>query len=232
MKCVAVDDEPLALNIIQQFAQKTGWVEVEKTFTDAISAKAYLLENQVDLLLMDIQMPDINGLQLYQSLEEKIPVIFTTAFSEYAIEGFNLSAVDYLLKPYEYERFLKACTKAKEFIVYKQNKEMNDGYLFVKYNYQWNKIFFKDIELIEALDDYIKIHVPGKPMLVHMSMKAVSEKLPAQKFIRVHRSFIVPVALITSWNKVSISLNDKSIPVSYTYQKQVQDLLNKHLESN
>ncbi|TAE09361.1 MAG: DNA-binding response regulator [Bacteroidetes bacterium] len=232
IQCIAIDDEPLALQVIQQFVDRTVGIELAATFTDALSAAAYLKENNVDLLLLDIQMPDVNGLQFYQDLQDKIPVIFTTAFSQYAVDGFNLNALDYLIKPYEFERFEKAIQKAKDFIEYKQNKELSDGFLFVKYNYQWNKIFFKDIELIEALDDYIKIYVPGKPMLIHMSMKAVQEKLPSQKFIRVHRSFIVPIDLVTSWNKISINIGNKTVPVSYTYQKTVQEILSQKMDSS
>lgn len=230
MKCVAIDDEPLALQLVQGFAQKTGTLDVVATFTDAVRAKEYLQQNEIDLLFLDIQMPDINGLDFFSSLEKKPLVIFTTAFSQYAVEGFNLDAVDYLVKPFDFERFQKATNKAAELIAYRQNKEINEGFLFVKHNYQWNKIFFKDIDLIEALDDYIKIYLHPKPILVHMSMKAVSEKLPPTKFARVHRSYIVPVEKVDGWNKNSIRIADKTIPVSYTYQKQVQDILQKKME--
>ena len=230
MKCVALDDEPLALQLIQSYVQQWGLLHLAATFTDAYQAKEYLTQNPVDLLFLDIQMPDINGLEFFSSLERKPLVIFTTAFSQYAVEGFNLDAVDYLLKPFEYERFLKAVIKAQELAEYRQNKEINEGYLFVKHNYQWNKIFFKDVELIEALYDYIKIYTSAKPILVHMSMKTVSDKLPSQKFLRVHRSFIVPVEKIESWNKNSLKVSGKSVPVSYTYQKQVQDILQRRLE--
>lgn len=231
MKCVAIDDEPLALQLVQGYARKTGELEVVATFTDAVKAKEYLQQNEdIDLLFLDIQMPDINGLELFTSLENKPPVIFTTAFGQYAAEGFNLDAVDYLVKPFDYERFLKAVTKARELVEYRQNREINEGYLFVKHNYQWNKIYFKDIELIEALDDYIKLYLSPKPILVHMSMKAVSEKLPPSKFVRVHRSYIVPVEKVDGWNKNSIRIGEKTIPVSYTYQKQVQELLQKRME--
>lgn len=231
MKCVAIDDEPLALQLVKNYIEHSGQLELLATFTDTTKAREYLENNPVDLLFVDIQMPDETGLQFVNSLEVKPIVIFTTAFSQYAVEGFNLDAVDYLVKPFEYERFLKAITKANELYEYRLNKEVNEGYLFVKYNYQWNKIFFKDIELIEALDDYIKIYTGTKPMLIHMSMKIVMEKLPAQKFIRVHRSYIAPVNKISSWNKNAITVAGKNIPVSYTYQKQLQDVLQKDLNA-
>ncbi len=229
MKCVAIDDEPLALQLVKNYIAQTPELELKAVFTDTTKAKAFIEAEAVDLLFVDIQMPDETGLQFVNNLTAKPMVIFTTAFSQYAVEGFNLDAIDYLVKPFEYERFYKAVNKARELFEYRLNKEINEGYLFVKYNYQWNKIFFKDIELIEALDDYIKIYTGLKPMLIHMSMKMVLDKLPASKFIRVHRSYIVPVDKIISWNKNAISVAGKNIPVSYTYQKQLQDLLQKDL---
>ena len=228
MKCIALDDEPLALQLLENYVQQTEGLELVTTFSDPVSAEEYINNNEVDLLLLDIQMPDVNGMQFYSNLAIKPPVIFTTAYSHFAAQGFDLDAVDYLVKPFDYERFAKAITKAKELIEYRQSKEINEGYLFAKYNYQWCKIFFKEIELIEALDDYIKIITPGKSYLIHMSMKVVSEKLPTTMFIRVHRSYIVPFDRITSWNKNSITLDEKTIPVSYTYQKQLQEILQKH----
>ncbi len=227
MKCIALDDEPLALQLLENYAAQTGWLEMVKTFTDPMSAAEYINNDHFDFLFLDIQMPDINGMQFYSNLESKPPVIFTTAYSQFAAQGFDLEAVDYLVKPFDFDRFAKAATKAKEYIEYRQSKEVNDGYLFVKYNYQWVKILFKDIELIEALDDYIKIYTQGKSFLIHMSMKVVSEKLPPQLFTRVHRSYIVPIEKIDKWNKNSLTLDDKTIPVSYTYQKQLQEILQK-----
>jgi DNA-binding LytR/AlgR family response regulator len=230
MNCVAIDDEPLALQLLKNYAAKTGMLHITDAFTDALKAKPFIENNNIDLLFLDIQMPDITGLQLFSSLQNKPLVVFTTAFSQYAAEGFNLDAVDYLVKPFDYERFLKATVKAKELLEYRQAKEINEGYLFIKYDYQWNKVFFKDIELIEALDDYIKIYISPKPFLVHMSMKTVTEKLPKEKFLRVHRSYIVPVDRITGWNKNSLRVGDKTVPVSYTYQKELQDILQKKTE--
>ncbi|MEX6689744.1 LytTR family DNA-binding domain-containing protein [Danxiaibacter flavus] len=230
MKCVVIDDEPLALQLVQNYIGKTEGLELVAKFTDTVEAGDFLEKNPVDLLFLDVQMPDENGLQFFSRLENKPMVIFTTAYSQFAVEGFNLDAIDYLLKPFDYARFEKAVNKAKDFSLYRQNKENSEGFLFVKYNYQWTKIYYKDIELIEALDDYIKIYVEPKPILVHMSMKAVSEKLPESKFIRAHRSYIVPVDKIKSWNKNTINIGNKVIPISYTYQKQVTELLQKKLD--
>ncbi|ANI89284.1 hypothetical protein A9P82_08265 [Arachidicoccus ginsenosidimutans] len=232
MNAIAIDDEPLALELIQQYAQKIDWLNVEAVFSDALEAKEYLKEHEVDLLFLDIQMPEVNGMQFYKSLDDKPEVIFTTAYSQYAVDGFTLNAVDYLLKPFDFERFLQAVEKAKELIDFRQSKANDEGHLLVKYNYQWQKIAYKDIEYIEALDDYIKIVVAPKPLLVHMSMKVADEKLPSEKFVRVHRSYIVALDKITSWNKNTITVRGKSIPISYTYQKQVQDILNNLMEES
>ena len=233
MKCIALDDEPLALQLLENFALQTGWLQMIKTFTDPVTAADFINnDNNFDILFLDIQMPDVNGMQFYSNLANKPPVIFTTAFSHYAAQGFDLEAVDYLVKPFDHERFLKSVMKAKELIEYRESKEMNEGYLFVKYNYQWVKILFKDIELVEALDDYIKIYTTGKAYLIHMSMKVVQEKLPQQMFTRVHRSYIVPIEKINAWNKNSLTLDDKTIPVSYTYQKQLQEILQKKITAS
>ena len=229
---VAIDDEPLALQLIEQYAQKIDWLQIDATFSDAIEAKDYLENNSIDLLFLDIQMPEISGINFYKELQLKPEVIFTTAYSHFAVEGFNLNAVDYLVKPYEFSRFLAAAEKAKEMIGFRQNKEADEGFLLVKYNYQWLKINYKEIDFIEALDDYIKINVKPKPYLVHMSMKGVTEKLPPEKFMRVHRSYIVAIDKVSSWNKNTISVEDKTIPVSITYQKQVQETLNKLMEES
>jgi DNA-binding LytR/AlgR family response regulator len=232
MTCVAIDDEPLALQLVKNYIEQMPELELKAIFTDTTKAKAFIESEGIDLLFVDIQMPDETGLQFVNNLTVRPVVIFTTAFSQYAVEGFNLDAIDYLVKPFEFERFSKAVNKARELFEYRLNKEINEGYLFVKYNYQWNKIFFKDIELIEALDDYIKIYTGLKPMLIHMSMKMVLDKLPSSKFIRVHRSYIVPVNKIISWNKNAITVAGKNIPVSYTYQKQLQDVLQKDLSGS
>lgn len=231
LHAVAIDDEPLALQLLQQYAQKLEWLQIDAIFSDAMEAKEYLDKKSIDLLFLDIQMPDVDGVTLYKELNEKPEVIFTTAYSHYAVEGFNLNAVDYLVKPYEFNRFQAAAERARELIGFKQSKETEEGFLLVKYNYQWLKIGYRDIEFIEALDDYIKINVKPKPYLVHMSMKVVTEKLPSDKFMRVHRSYIVAIDKVTSWNKNTITITgEKTIPVSITYQKQVQETLNKLME--
>ena len=173
--CIALDDEPLALQVIVQYCSKISYLQLDKVFTNPDDAKDYLKNNKVDLLFLDIQMPDINGVQFYKSLTTKPPVIFTTAFKDYAVDGFNVDAIDYLLKPFEYDRFLKAIYKAKEYIEFLASQDLQMSSIYVKVNYEMMKINLKDIDLIEALDDYIKIHIKPYPVLTLMTLKGVLE---------------------------------------------------------
>jgi DNA-binding LytR/AlgR family response regulator len=228
--CIAIDDEPLALQLVSEYCQRISFLRLEKTFTNTDEASDYLSRNQVDLLFLDIQMPDINGVQFYKNLNKKPPVIFTTAFKDYAVEGFNVDAVDYLLKPFEYDRFLKACYKAKEYIEFLSSQELQLNSIFVKVNYEIMKINLKDIDLIEALDDYIKIYTQPTPVLTLMTLKNIAEKLPPRDFIRVHRSFIIPVAKVEKFSKTKLWVKGKEIPIGSSYS-HVFDQLVQHAQS-
>ncbi|MGC8750249.1 LytR/AlgR family response regulator transcription factor [Hydrotalea sp.] len=224
MKCIAIDDEPLALKIIAQYCDKIPFLQLEKTFTNPKEAIAYLQVNKIDLLFLDIQMPDINGLQLYKNLTNKPLVIFTTAFKDFAVEGFNVDAIDYLLKPFDYNRFLKAAYKANEYQEFLSSQELQLNSIYVKVNYEMMKINLKDIELIEALDDYIKIHIKPYPVLTLMTLKNMQEKLPEKEFVRVHRSYIIPISKVEKFNKNKIYVAGKEIPIGSSYS-DVYDLL-------
>ncbi len=230
LTCVALDDEPLALQIIAQYCGSIDFINLQKVFTNPDEAKIYIEQNQVDILFLDIQMPDINGIQFYKSLSEKPVVIFTTAFKDYAAEGFNIDAVDYLLKPYSNERFLKAIQKAKEYIEFLSAQDLQHNSIFVKCNNEMVKINLKNIEYIEALDDYIKIYIKPYPVLTLMTLKGVMEKLPAQLFARVHRSYIVPLNRIEKFSRNKIQIAGKEIPIGSSYADIYEKLLeiNKH----
>jgi len=225
MRCIAIDDEPLALQLIVEYASRIPFLKLEKTFTNPEEGKVWLQQNEVELLFLDIQMHDINGLQFYKSLPKKPLVIFTTAYSEFAVDGFNVDAVDYLLKPFEYDRFLKAVFKAREYHEFLSSQELQMASIFVKVDYQLMKINLKDIDLIEGLDDYIRIHIKPKPVLTLMTLKSLQEKLPSQEFIRIHRSYIVPSAKIESFGKSKIKVAGKEIPVGSSYSEVYQQLL-------
>ena len=230
LTCVALDDEPLALQIIAQYCGSIDFINLQKVFTNPDEAKIYIEQNQVDILFLDIQMPDINGIQFYKSLSKKPVVIFTTAFKDYAAEGFNIDAVDYLLKPYSNERFLKAIQKAKEYIKFLSAQDLQYNSIFVKCNNEMVKINLKNIEYIEALDDYIKIYIKPYPVLTLMTLKGVIEKLPAQLFARVHRSYIVPLNRIEKFSRNKIQIAGKEIPIGSSYADVYEKLLeiNKH----
>lgn len=230
LTCVALDDEPLALQIIAQYCGSIDFINLQKVFTNPDEAKIYIEQNQVDILFLDIQMPDINGIQFYKSLSKKPVLIFTTAFKDYAAEGFNIDAVDYLLKPYSNERFLKAIQKAKEYIEFLSAQDLQYNSIFVKCNNEMVKINLKNIEYIEALDDYIKIYIKPYPVLTLMTLKGVMEKLPAQLFARVHRSYIVPLNRIEKFSRNKIQIAGKEIPIGSSYADVYEKLLeiNKH----
>jgi len=223
--CIAIDDEPLALQLVQEYCAKISFLKLEKTFTNTDEAIAFMQSNPVDLLFLDIQMPDITGIQFYKGLSEKPPVIFTTAYKDFAVEGFNVDAVDYLLKPFEYDRFLKACYKAKEYIEFLSSQEVQLNSLFIKVNYEIMKINLKDIDLIEALDDYIKIYIKPNPVLTLMTLKSIQEKLPPRDFVRIHRSFIILIAKIEKFSKSKVWIAGKEIPIGSSYSSVYDQLL-------
>jgi DNA-binding LytR/AlgR family response regulator len=218
--CLAIDDEPLALEILKKYIAKIYFLELKGVFTDPFEAKKLMESMPIDILFLDIQMPDINGIDFTKTLAERdIAVIFTTAFSEYAVEGFNVDAIDYLLKPIEYDRFLKSVYKAKEYVDFINNQELQEGYIFVKSDYQMVKINLKDILYVEGLDDYIKIHLPNKSVLTLMTLKTISQKLPSKEFLRIHRSYIVPVSKIEHISKSKVKVGEKEIPIGISYSE-------------
>jgi DNA-binding LytR/AlgR family response regulator len=223
MKCLALDDEPLALGLLEAYVQRTPGLEPQGFFTDPDEALRRLSAGDIELLFLDIQMPDITGLQFLRSLANPPMVIFTTAYAEYAVEGFNLDAVDYLLKPFDYGRFCKAVTKAEEygrFLQAQHNPEKSEpsvNSIFVKVEYSVVQIPFDDIRYIEGFDDYIKIHAGGKPVLTLLSLKNVLEMLPPERFMRVHRSFIVALDRVERVRARRILIETREIPVGDTY---------------
>ena len=221
INCIAIDDEPLGLNLISVYIKKTPQLCLCGAFTDPFKAIDFLKETKIDLIFLDIEMPDLSGIQLLKSLPHSPMVIFTTAYSQYAVDGFNLDAIDYLLKPIEFDRFLRAVNKAIEF---GQNSAPapapavpSQDFIFVKSEYQLVKVNLNEILYIEGLDDYVKIYTSSKPILSLMSMKSMMQKLPLEQFIRVHRSFIVSVGKIESVQKNRIKIGDKLIPISDGY---------------
>ncbi|HKC67088.1 MAG TPA: LytTR family DNA-binding domain-containing protein [Bacteroidia bacterium] len=219
IKAIAIDDEPLALKVIEAFCEKVDFITLEKTFNKPGEALKYTDNFPVDLLFLDINMPSINGIDFYKQLKQNTMVIFTTAYSEYAVEGFNLNAVDYILKPFTFDRFLSAVNKANDFFNYQTQKENSSQFLFVRADYSLVKINIAHITYIEGLDDYLKIHIQNqKTVVTRITMKAILEKLP-KHFIRVHRSFIVPLPLVESVRNKTISIAGIDIPIGASYEE-------------
>ena len=225
IKCVAIDDEPLALQLIKAYIEKTPSLQLVQVFEDAVSAAEFLQMHPIDLLFADIQMPDFNGLDLLRALESKPMIIFTTAHRKFAFEGFELQAIDYLLKPVSFDRFTKAVAKAEEYYKFKNSAASNEEYLYVYSEYKLIKIDLNEIEFIESLEDYIRIHLTsGEPILSLMPIKRVLQRLPPEKFQRVHRSYIVSVNKIKGVNNKRVILAAAQVPVSDSYLDVVRKL--------
>lgn len=221
IKAVAVDDEPLALDLIETYCSSFDFLQYEKGFTKAGIALQYLEKNPIDLLFLDINMPAMSGMEFYKSLQHKPMLIFTTSYSEYALESYDVGAIDYLLKPYTLSRFEKAVQKTNEVYNLTNNATANvkAKYLMLKADYGVVKIILADILFIEGLDNYLKIHLHNQqPVVVRMTMKALQEKLPENDFIRVHRSYIIPFNRIGAVRNKIISIAGEEIPIGKSYE--------------
>lgn len=217
---IAIDDELPALKLLENFCSKVDFMSLQKTFNKPGEALQYINHYPVDLLFLDINMPSVTGIELYKSIGKKVMVIFTTAYSEYAVEGFNLNAVDYLLKPFTFERFMQAVQKVQEYQAYLQHQPNEVQYIFIRADYSLIKIKLSDIIFIEGLDDYLKIHILNqKPVVARLTMKAMLEKLPSTQFIRVHRSYIISLDYIQSLRNKIIVVNGAEIPLSGSYEE-------------
>lgn len=221
IKAIAIDDEPLALNVIETFCAELDYIDLQKTFTEPNEALKYLKKFPVDLLFLDIHMPALTGIDFYKRIEQKTMVIFCTAHGQYAVEGFNLNALDYLLKPFDFDRFKVATEKARDYIDLQVNpKEIE--HIFIRADYSLQKIMLQDIMYIEALDDYLKIHLHNqKNIVARMTMKTMTEKLPSNQFIRVHRSFIISINKVSSIKNKVITINNCRIPVGNSYESEI-----------
>lgn len=229
LNCAIVDDEPLALNLLESYVNKTPFLTLAGKYSSAVQAMKELPGKQIDLLFLDIQMPELNGLEFSKMVNSHTRIVFTTAFGQYAIDGYKVNALDYLLKPISYVDFLQATNKAVQwFELLQQPKEEIDS-IFVKSEYKLVQIELKNILYVEGLKDYIKIYEEGnsKPILSLMSMKAMEEMLPASRFMRVHRSYIVQKDKIRIIDRGRIVFGKNYIPVSDSYKQTFQEFLDK-----
>jgi DNA-binding LytR/AlgR family response regulator len=230
IKAIALDDEPPALEIIETFCSKVDFIVLEKTFTKTGEAFKHVEKNNVDLLFLDINMPSISGIEFYNSIPKKAMVIFTTSYSEYAIEGYNLNAVDYLLKPYTFNRFLQAADKAREKynFLHSVAATSKEQHIMLRADYGLVKVTLADILFIEGLDNYLKIHLQNqKPLVIRITMKSLLEKLPENDFVRVHRSYIIPINRIEAVRNKMITIAGEEIPIGTSYEENFLSLFKK-----
>lgn len=234
IRCIAIDDEPLALKQIAGYIRKTPFLDLKAEFDSAIKAIPYLQKNEIDLMFVDINMPDLSGLDFIKSQSNPPKVIFTTAYSEYAIEGFKVNALDYLLKPIDYDIFLKSANRAHDWFDLHEKRnikiESNDVFLFIKSEYKVLRINLSDIKYVEGMREYVRIHMAGqRPLMTLISMKKIEEYLPASKFMRVHKSFIVNLEKITTIERNRIIFdNNVYIPVGEQYNQKFQDYIKRN----
>lgn len=220
MKAVAIDDEPIALDIIKSHAAKVPFLDLKAVFTDAFKALEYLQKESVDLIFLDIKMPDISGIDFFNSLSKKPLLIFTTAYSEHAVTSFEMDAVDYLLKPFSLARFIKGCNKAFELYNFRNASEAAD-HLFVKTGYEQVKVFYEDILYVEATGNYVTFVLKDKNILSRSTFVEAVNLLPADKFVRVHRSYLVAVNKIDKVERHQVTVNNTTVPVSEAYSQQL-----------
>ena len=233
--CIIVDDEPMALNLVESYVEKTPFLILKNKFSNAIEALEFIKTEQVDLLFLDIQMPDLTGIEFSKMLPENTRVIFTTAFDQYALEGIKVEALDYLLKPFDYAEFLAAANKANKWFSLVKGKQQNilseeKEFLFVKSEYKQLRIKLADVLYFEGLKDYIKIWLKDnpKPILTLMSLKSLEEELPETHFMRVHRSFIVSLKNIEEIERSQIIINKQRITVSEQYKPKFLEFVNNN----
>lgn len=227
MTAIAIDDEPIALDVVRSHASKVPFIELNATFTNAFDAIAYLHQNKTDLIFLDIKMPDINGIDFLGSLSNPPMVIFTTAYSEHAVKSFELDAIDYLLKPFSLSRFLKACNKALELYNLRNKFEGTDypDSIFLKDGYEQIKVQIEDILYIEASGNYTQVHLTKEKLLsTRVSISEMLLLLPEKKFIRTHRAFIIARDKISKFDRSQVWIDHHIIPIGATYANCLQDL--------
>ena len=228
--CIIVDDEPMALQLLESYVLRTPYLQLEGKFSNGIEVLQFLHEKkQIDIIFMDIQMPEIDGLELSKKIPIQTKIIFTTAFDQYAIEGYKVNATGYLLKPFNYIEFLEATEKAKKLLLPTKNKEVEmPDYIFVKSEYKQIKIFLNDIIYIESMKDYAKIFLTSQssPIVTLLSLKKLNEELPKENFMRVHRSFIVSLKKIEIVEKNQIVFGKQRITVAEPYREQFENFIN------
>ena len=231
INCAMIDDEPLAASLLKSYAEKTPFLNLIGTYGSAVEAMKELRSNPVHLLFLDIQMPELSGIEFAKILPKETKIIFTTAFQQYAIEGYKVSALDYLMKPVSYEDFLKAANKALDWFCITQKKQTYaaDRFMYVKSDYKLVRVALDDILYIEGLKDYIRIYLEdGQKIMSLMNMKKMEDYLPRPEFLRTHRSYIVHMSKAEAIERFRIVFGDQYLPISDSYKEDVQQYFDSH----
>jgi DNA-binding LytR/AlgR family response regulator len=234
--CLIVDDEPMALSLMEDYVAKIPFLDLKGKCSNAFQALEKIHEEKIDVLFLDIQMPELNGVELSRTLTKNTRVVFTTAFDQYALDGFKVEALDYLLKPYNFEEFYNAALKAKEWFdlvahaAHMPISREEADYIFIRSDYKQLKIMLNDILYIEGLKDYVKIWLANedRPILTHSSLKKLEEELPATKFMRVHRSFIIALDKIEAIERSQAIINKQYIPIADQFKQKFQDFVGRN----
>jgi len=227
LKAIVIDDEPLALEVIKSFTEKVTFIELAGFFTDSFEAMSFLQTNRVDLLLLDIKMPDISGIELLKSIPDPPMVIFTTAYSEHAVEGFELDAIDYLLKPFSLARFLKACNRAYDFYGHRKNRNMADtgrSHVYIKSGYEQVRIELTNIRYAEANGNYVVFVLEKQKIASRLTMSEAEALLPEKYFVRVHRSYIISKKHIQKIDKKTVWVQQTEIPIGAAYASEIEKI--------
>jgi DNA-binding LytR/AlgR family response regulator len=234
IKCIIVDDEPLAIEIVESYVQKVEQLQLVSTFRNAVSAFTFLQQHSVDLIFLDIQMPKLSGIDFLKTLKHPPKVIFTTAFREYAIEGFELEIVDYLLKPIPFDRFLKAVAK----VLHQpspspgtpvKQEVISDNYVYFKVDKKMIKTKMAEVLYIESIKDYVKVITSGKEIVTQQKISYLEESLPRAQFLRIHRSFIVNLEKIDAYSATDVEIGKHNIPIGRNYKNDVMKILAKNI---
>jgi len=233
VNCIIIDDEPWALDLLEDFIQKVPFLNLVARCESPVAAYPYFEKEEIDLLLLDIRMPDLSGTQFLKTLTKKPAVIFVTAHNEFAVEGFELDAIDYLLKPVPFDRFMAAVNKAYEYVNFRKARTIlkKDDFLFIKTSHKIQKIFYSDILYLEGLKDYTKIHLVDskKPFVTLQSLKYFENRLPHEDFIRIHRSYIISLRKVDTVSRKAVLLGETELPCSEHYRNLLYSIIGEKL---
>jgi len=237
IKCIAIDDEPLALDKMRDYILRVGYLDLLETFDNGLDAIDFMKENQVDLIFLDIQMEELTGIQMLEAMKEKPKVILTTAYHEYAVQGYELDVCDYLLKPISFQRFLQACEKVSEMLQNQSTPQLlsnvpeteneQQEYFFVKNGNITQKINFDDILFVEGMKDYLRIHTPNEKVMTLLSFKKLEEILPADQFIRIHKSYVIAIDKMDSIERSRVKIAGQLLPIGDSYRKDFLSVIDR-----